>query len=280
MSWQDQGRQEHGWFGHGTAPRQPDEVNARDEVAGSLDQRLLALAHGAIGALPPALRRQAEAQYRGATLSRLTETMTAWVRGGRLDQASFADRFFGRAPSDPVVRDLRDAALGAASATSQAEMREATEKLADAIKATGLDQWPRFVADAQERAANVPPAGSVSSVPAGVVKAQWFAPLLTPKPPFFFADPPKGLIPRLMERIPRQSGKDAASDTPSWARGIPRRVGETPNDYAQRLMDDKYGPGKWSKNNPEFNKIKKFGQRGFRDPTSFTPGAEPGEPET
>lgn len=111
------------------------------------------------------------------------------------------------------------------------------------------------------------------------MKAQWLAPLLTPKPPFFFADPPKGLIPRLMERIPRQSEKDAATDTPSWARGIPRRVGETPNDYARRLMDDKYGRGKWDRTEPEYSKIKKFGQRGFQDPKSVAPADDENGPE-
>lgn len=167
MSWLDQGRQEHGWFGHGTAPHAPDEANPRDGVAGTLDQRLLALAHGAIGALPPELRRQAEAQYHGETLSHLTEAMTAWVRGSRLDQANFAERFFGRAADDPVVRNLRDAGLGAASATSHAEMREAAGKLANAMKTIGLERWPRFVADAASNSATAAPAGATPSIAAG-----------------------------------------------------------------------------------------------------------------
>jgi hypothetical protein len=78
--------------------------------------------------------------------------MTAWVRGARLDQADFAERFFGRAADDPVVRDLRGAAIGASTATSHAEIREAAGKLAEAMQAIGLYQWPRFVADAQARA--------------------------------------------------------------------------------------------------------------------------------
>jgi hypothetical protein len=37
-------------------------------------------------------------------------------------------------------------------ATSHAELREAAEKVASAMQAVGLDRWPRFLADAQERA--------------------------------------------------------------------------------------------------------------------------------
>jgi putative AbiEii toxin of type IV toxin-antitoxin system len=37
-------------------------------------------------------------------------------------------------------------------ATSHAELRQAAEKVASAIQAVGLDRWPRFLADAQDRA--------------------------------------------------------------------------------------------------------------------------------
>jgi hypothetical protein len=57
----------------------------------------------------------------------------------------------GREAEDPVVRSLHSAALGAATATNYEELRDAAGKLADAIKAVGVDQWPRFVADASER---------------------------------------------------------------------------------------------------------------------------------
>ena len=78
--------------------------------------------------------------------------MTTWTRGARLNQATFAARFFGRGADDPVVRSLHGAVRGAATATSHEDIREAAGKLADAIKAVGVSQWPRFVADAAERA--------------------------------------------------------------------------------------------------------------------------------
>lgn len=86
------------------------------------------------------------------SLSRLTEVMTAWSRGGKLDSASFAEHFFGRGPDDPVVAKLRGAAQGAATATTHAELRDAGGQLADGMQIVGPDRWPRFLADAQERA--------------------------------------------------------------------------------------------------------------------------------
>jgi hypothetical protein len=165
MSWLDQGRQEHGWFGHGTGPEGMDDSSADDGASGSLDHRLLALAYGAIAALPSSLRRQIEVQYHDGTLSLLTAAMTAWVRGGRLDRTSFANRFFGRGADDPAVQKLRDATLGAASATSDAEMHGAAEKLADVMKAIGLDRWSRFVADAAGRVGNFAAIDPIATTP-------------------------------------------------------------------------------------------------------------------
>jgi len=70
----------------------------------------------------------------------------------QLSNAEFADRFFGRAANDPVAENLHDAALDVGLATSHAELGEAAAKVADAMKAIGLDSWPRFLADAQDRA--------------------------------------------------------------------------------------------------------------------------------
>lgn len=97
--------------------------------------------------------------------------------------------------------------------------------------------------------------------------------------PRLFAKPPEEAIPRNMERIPRQSGKEAADDIPSWARGKPRRVGETPREFAKRLMDEHNGKGGWDEKNPDFNKLKKWGSRAWRDPRPALPGVEGSEPQ-
>src|SRR5215472_4247591 len=41
------------------------------------------------------------------------------------------------------------------------------------------------------------------------------------------------------------SGKDAADDVPSWAQGERPLTTESGRDFAQRLLDDKYGPGNY-----------------------------------
>ena len=94
-----------------------------------------------------------------------------------------------------------------------------------------------------------------------------------------WAKPPEEVTPRDMVRIPRQSGKESADDIPSWARGKPRRVGETPVQFAKRLMDEKYGRGGWDDRIKEFNRLRKWGSRAFRDPRSILPGADGDAPQ-
>jgi RHS repeat-associated protein len=70
-------------------------------------------------------------------------------------------------------------------------------------------------------------------------------------------------------KIPRSgvSGKEAARDVPSWARGQRPRVGEDGKSFARRLLDEKYGPGNWKRGpGEEFNQIQKWGDRGFVEP--------------
>lgn len=101
--------------------------------------------------------------------------------------------------------------------------------------------------------------------PAEVTPAQWLEPLLESP----LSKEPEDILPRYMERIPGQSGKEAADDTPSFAKGKPRLVGETPEQYARRVMDDEWGPGQWKglpERDKEFRQIKKYGSRGFRVP--------------
>lgn len=104
---------------------------------------------------------------------------------------------------------------------------------------------------------------SPSSEPASDQVAQEF-------PPFFARPPivPEG-EPEFQEPIPRLTGKEGAKDIPSWARGQRPYVGENGRDFAKRLMDEKYGPGKWDRNEQEYKQLQKHGDRNFRDPKSI-----------
>ena len=131
MSWEDQGRQEHGWFGSGTAPTTDNESGSSAAGLfrpGQLDQRIQAVIYGAAGALPASARKHAAAPPNAAALERLTGLMKVWGRGARMDQASFVEHFFGWSADDPVAARLRKAALSANLAQSHAELREAVAR--------------------------------------------------------------------------------------------------------------------------------------------------------
>ncbi len=88
------------------------------------------------------------------------------------------------------------------------------------------------------------------------------------RPPLFFDEPPKTFRP-FKGPIPRLSGKEGAKQIPSWARGNRPYVGENGRGFAERLMDQQYGRGNWNRSDPEYNQLKKFGDRNFRDPRSL-----------
>lgn len=89
------------------------------------------------------------------------------------------------------------------------------------------------------------------------------------RPPLFFDEPPKTFRP-FKEPIPRLSGREGSKDIPSWARGKRPYVGENGRDYAKRVMDERYAPGNWEQTRArEYNQLKKYGDRNFRDPRSI-----------
>jgi hypothetical protein len=70
MDWEDQGRQYHMWFGHGTGLDNSKKSSPDPTViAKTSEDRAVALVYGVIGALPAALRRQVESQYHNGTLT-------------------------------------------------------------------------------------------------------------------------------------------------------------------------------------------------------------------
>jgi len=88
--------------------------------------------------------------------------------------------------------------------------------------------------------------------------------------PFFQEDsdptsPPVLPPPVCKDPVVGKSGKERASDVPSWAEGFRPYLGESGKEFAKRLLDGKYGPGKHRKGpGSEFDKIRKWGDRGFK----------------
>ena len=150
MSWEDQGRQQHGWFGSGKGEATNNDGAASDGQ--SLNQRMDAVVSGAIAALPRALRSSMELRLDTATRAQLSTLLVTWSRGAGLDRAQFAGQFFGRDANDPVATSLRTAALTAGLSGQPEALRDAAEHLASAMETVGPDRWYRFLDDSQSRA--------------------------------------------------------------------------------------------------------------------------------
>lgn len=74
--------------------------------------------------------------------------------------------------------------------------------------------------------------------------------------------------PQYKVRKPGQSGKEAANDAPSWARGERPYVNENGNQFARRLLNEKYGEGNWGTGpRSEYNMLRKYADRGFVSPS-------------
>ena len=103
----------------------------------------------------------------------------------------------------------------------------------------------------------------------------------------FFARPP--IAPRFPPNWPEgigrpmlprsgQTPKEAAGDAPSWLKGEPPGELESPDNYAERLMDGKYPDENWRavpKRMKEYRKIKKY-YRHWEKPDAAPP-LDPGE---
>ena len=61
--------------------------------------------------------------------------------------------------------------------------------------------------------------------------------------------------------LAKQTGKEKASDAPDWAKRNPPLPGERAEDYAKRILEEKYGKDYPTGPGSEFNKIKKWAQR-------------------
>ena len=66
---------------------------------------------------------------------------------------------------------------------------------------------------------------------------------------------------------PGVSGKDGAKDVPDWVKEYKPYVGENGNQFAKRILDNKYGKGNYrTGTDTEFSKIKKWCDRSFMNP--------------
>lgn len=66
-----------------------------------------------------------------------------------------------------------------------------------------------------------------------------------------------------LKKTSKKSGKEKASDIPSWAKGKKPKKDENGKAFATRLCDERYGKGNYNTGaGSEYNQLKKYGDRG------------------
>jgi rare lipoprotein A len=169
MSWEDQGRQQHGWFGDGTSSdgTVPGAGQGSGFGLANHGQRIDAAAHVVVAHVPRSDRRRSVVTFDAGALDRLRGAMTAWDGASGLSRDTFRELFLDPHTSDRTVDLLRKAAKVASQAHSHEELRAAGAALSEAMQSIGLDRWPRYLADAADRAeaARASPAQSNKNSP-------------------------------------------------------------------------------------------------------------------
>ncbi len=155
MRWADQGRQEHGWFGHGTAPQgnePPKDGSGIIFDPDNFEPRIDAIAHSAVAHMPRVDWPRENVSFDQQRLERLRQAMTAWIGARSLNHAAFEDTFVDPSTSNAAIEKLRAAAESVRTATAHQDLADASADLAGAMRDVGLDRWPAFLRDAAERA--------------------------------------------------------------------------------------------------------------------------------
>jgi hypothetical protein len=145
MTWEDQGRQDHGWFGHGTAPVTTDQTDgSADKLFDPANKagRFAAIAHAAIADLPRAERGRSAASFDSKRLAQFTSLMAVLSGNKRLELAALGCI----AADGETIGKLRQAAALASNAQTQQELAQASSFVAQAMQAVGLDRWSATLA--------------------------------------------------------------------------------------------------------------------------------------
>lgn len=136
-SWQYQGRQENMWFGHGTKPD--------GKSAGPLIQRAANAGHALVAALPAGQRNNPGYRLNDQDHARLTKALIATMLSIPADIHTVATTALDSHPALPGVNAFIDAVRQLKTATTQADLRAATDKLAESAQAMGPSNFKSFL---------------------------------------------------------------------------------------------------------------------------------------
>jgi hypothetical protein len=143
VSWKDQGRQDHGHFGHGKASQTNKPSRGGSDPlfdAGNIGYRIDAIAHTALAHMPRGNRHRSGASFNPQRLERLRTVMAAWGAARSLSDGAFEERFVDASISSAVVGKLRAAAERVTTATTHKDLAAASADLAGAMQGIGLEK--------------------------------------------------------------------------------------------------------------------------------------------
>ena len=158
MSWEIQGRQDHGWFGHGTGPGEDRTAGQGPDGLfdpGNLVGRVAWIAHAAIGHLPRTEWKRPAVTFDRVRMDQLQTSMAAWSGARSLDQDAFERLFTQGVTGEAAALRLRAAADNASAARTHEALTRAGTELAGGMLGVELDRWPSVLRQVAERAGSV-----------------------------------------------------------------------------------------------------------------------------
>ena len=151
--WMHQGRQDHGWFGHGAGLGASSATLGPAQAAAVVGQRIQDIGHTLIAGLPASKRHHDATRLNDNDRARLTRLLTAAVQALPLGLPGMARRVFGKAPDTPGIDGFAQAAGLLRDGRDNADLRAATDALGKAAQDIGLDHFKGFLREADERLA-------------------------------------------------------------------------------------------------------------------------------
>jgi hypothetical protein len=148
-----QGRQAHGWFGHGTGPGTASTDSEPAQAAAVIEQRIRDIGHTLIAGLPASKRYHNAVRLSDEDRARLTRLLTAVVQALPLGLPAIAHQIFGKHPDTPGIGGFAQAAGLLRNGRDSADLRAATDALGKAAQDIGLDRFKPFLREADEHLA-------------------------------------------------------------------------------------------------------------------------------
>ena len=144
MVWMDQGRQSHGWFGHGTSQTTLEPVSPEERH--ELRARTTAVVEFAADSLQGS-NADAATELR-VSRDALKKLVPAWADGAHLPPNAFRQAFIGSDADSVDAWLVQRAVLATMRADTYAGLKDAGLELAAAAQSVGGRAWPQFVATA------------------------------------------------------------------------------------------------------------------------------------